>query len=177
MIRGMGDATATAVSAGLFRRLAALLYDALLATALAFVASFAMLPLTGGDALLTSTQGIVGSLYHLLWPLVVFAYFGWSWTRSGQTLGLRAWRLRLETESGGRIGWLAAAGRYLLGLALFWLACVGAWYLSRGQSPLTVIGAIALIAPLVLNFSWVAFDLKRRSLIDLAARTRVRRVA
>ena len=36
---------------------------------------------------------------------------------------------------------------------------------------------VALMAPLVLNFAWVPFDRERRSLIDVAARTRVRRVA
>ncbi len=59
---------------------------------LPFVATFALLPLSGGEAILTATQGIVGQLYHALLVLLVFGYFGLCWTRSGQTLGMRAWR-------------------------------------------------------------------------------------
>lgn len=171
----MVDVATTGVPAGLPRRLAALFYDSLLAVALAFIASFAMLPFTGGEAVPGSGPGLVGPVYHLAWPLVVFAYFGWSWTRSGQTLGLRAWRIRLETAAGGRIGWPAAAGRYLAGLALFWLACVGGWYLGHAASPLARAGAAALFVPLVLNFAWAAFDRDGRSLLDIAAKTRLRR--
>jgi uncharacterized RDD family membrane protein YckC len=162
--------------AGLLRRLAALFYDLLLIIALAFVASFAILPLTGGEAIPASNQGLVGSLYHVAWPLLVFAYFGWCWTRSGQTLGMRAWRLRLETEPGRRLGWMAAAGRYLLGISLFWLACVGAWYLCAARSQLAQAGAATLVAPLVLNFAWIPFDRERRSLMDLVGRARMRRI-
>lgn len=46
-------------------------------------------------------------------------FFGWSWTHGGQTLGMRAWRLRVE--SGGRIGlsWAGALSRYA-GLLCCW---------------------------------------------------------
>lgn len=172
----MVDDATTGAPAGLFRRLAALLYDLFPAVALAFAASFAMLPLSRGEAILDSTPDHLGVVYHAFWPLVVFAYFGWSWTRSGQTLGLRAWRLRLEREAGGRIGWLAAAGRYGIGLALLWSAGVGAWNLRAAATPLAVAADAALIAPLVLNFAWIVVDRQCRSLVDLAGRTRVRRV-
>ena len=56
----MDHESTTGAPAGLFRRLAALLYDLLLVVALAFVATFAMLPLTQGEAILTATQGLVG---------------------------------------------------------------------------------------------------------------------
>src|SRR6187551_568011 len=104
----MDDESTTGEPAGLLRRLTAVLYDLLLVIALAFVATFAMLPLTGGEALLASTQGAIGYAYHVVVLLVVFAYFGWSWTRSGQTLGLKAWRIRLSTVEGGRPGWARA---------------------------------------------------------------------
>ena len=169
----MGDESTKTSPAGLLRRLAALFYDFLLSVALAFAVSFAMLPLTRGQAFLPSAQGLVGHVYHAVWPLAVFAYFGWCWTRSGQTLGLKAWRMRLETGAGGRLGWSAAAGRYLLGVALFWLACVGAWYLWHTDHVIAAMGAAALVAPVVLNFAWIIFDREGRSLMDLATGTRV----
>ena len=60
----MGDDPTQRARAGLPRRLAALFYDLLLVVAISFVATFAMLPLTRGEAILTSTQGHIGRIYH-----------------------------------------------------------------------------------------------------------------
>lgn len=169
----MGDETTKGTPAGLLRRLGALLYDLLLVVALAFVATFALLPLTGGEAILTSTQGFVGHLYHALLVGILFGYFGWCWTQSGQTLGMKAWRMRLETDLGGRPGWAGALARFALGSAITVLATVGAWYLRAPGSVLAHAGATLLIAPVAVNFGWVAFDPEARSLLDIAGRTRV----
>ncbi len=173
----MVDEATTGAPAGLFRRLAALSYDTLIAVALAFVATFAMLPLTSGEAILSATQGLVAHAYHALLALLVFAYFGWSWTRSGQTLGMRAWRIRLETAAARRLTWAGSLARCLLGASLAWLAAVGAWQLARPGSAAAHASAVALLLPLVTNFAWIAFDGERRSLLDVAGRTRVRRLA
>lgn len=162
--------------AGLPRRLAALFYDLLLVIALAFAATFAMLPLTGGEAILASTQGVVAHAYHAVLVLATFAYFGFSWTRSGQTLGLRAWRIALEAADGRRLGWTAAAARFLLGGALGVLAALGLGYLRDADGPLSAAGAAALAAPLVLNYAWVPFDRAGRSLMDVAGGARMRRL-
>ena len=51
-----------------------------------------------------------------------FVFFGWFWTHGGQTLGMRAWRLRLLDAEGGPVTWrqslLRVAGAYLSALAL-----------------------------------------------------------
>ena len=169
----MDDESATGMKAGLFRRLAALAYDLLLVIAVTFVATFAMLPLTGGEAILTSTQGPVGYLYHAVLLLAVFVYFGWCWTRSGQTLGMKAWRIRLEALDGRRLNWPGALARFLLGAALAWMAVLGCGYLARPGSAVGGAGAAAMIAPLVANFAWIPIDAAGRSLLDLASRSRV----
>ena len=110
--------------AGLLRRLAAMCYDTLLVAAvLMSVTLLAMLP--GGPDSLYPTP--------LWYPLVLlaswFTFFGWFWTRSGATLGMRAWHLRLTREDGGPIGWGLAAQRFVLagislaplGAGLLWL--------------------------------------------------------
>jgi len=71
-----------------------------------------------------------GNLLFLLYLIVVaYAYFGWCWTRSGQTLGMKAWKIRLvTTEADQTIGWKCAAIRFAaailslsaLGLGFFW---------------------------------------------------------
>jgi len=162
--------------AGLLRRLAALFYDLLLVIALAFVATFAMLPLTHGEAILASTQGALAHAYHAVWLLVVFAYFGWCWTRSGQTLGMRAWRIALRDTGERRLGWPGAVARFLLGAGIAFLAVLGAWYLRHSDGWLQSAGAAALLMPSVLNFAWVPFDGAGRSLQDLVGGARVVRV-
>ena len=173
----MGRESTSGAPAGLLRRLAALFYDLLLALALAFVATFAMLPLTRGEAILASTPGLVGHAYHALIAFVAFAYFGWSWTRGGQTLGMRAWRIRLESADGRPLRWPAALARFVLGAATAWLAALGAWYLRNPGNALEAGGAAALVAPLVANFAWAAFDAAGRTLIDRAVGSRVSMLA
>lgn len=48
-------------------------------------------------------------LYFVLSPLV---FYGWFWTHGGQTLGMRSWRIRVLTHTGGPINWQQAAIRY-----------------------------------------------------------------
>jgi uncharacterized RDD family membrane protein YckC len=169
----MDEESATGMKAGLLRRLAALVYDLLLVVAVAFAATFAMLPLTGGEAILTSTQGPVVHLYHAVLLLAVFAYFGWCWTQSGQTLGMKAWRIRLEAPDGRRLSWPGALVRFALGTALAWMAAFGGWYLARPDGVVGGAGAAAMIAPLAANFAWIPFEAAGRSLLDLASRSRV----
>jgi uncharacterized RDD family membrane protein YckC len=173
----MVDESSSGAPAGLFRRLAALLYDLLLTIALAFIATFAMLPLTRGEAILTSTHGATGHLYHAILFLLVFAYFGWCWTQSGQTLGMKAWRFRLLAAEGRRPNWAEALLRFTLGAAITLTAVAGVAYLLRaGRWPDVLIGT-SLLLPAVLNFAWIAFDRDARSLQDLAGKLRVKRNA
>jgi uncharacterized RDD family membrane protein YckC len=172
----MGDESTKGTPAGLLRRLAAFLYDLLLVVALAVVATFAMLPLTRGEAILTSTQGFIGRAYHALLFAVVFGYFGWCWTRTGQTLGMKAWRMKLETHSGGRLGWSGAVGRFLLGASIVVLAILGLWYLRAAGSALARTGAALMVAPAVVNYGWMLLDSAGRSLLEVAGGTRVLRL-
>jgi uncharacterized RDD family membrane protein YckC len=174
----MDNESTVGAPAGLFRRLAALFYDLLLVIALGFIVTFAMLPFTQGEAILTETQGFLGHAYHASLAVLVFAYFGWSWTRSGQTLGMRAWRIRLESGNGAALNWFDSLVRFLFGAGLAWLAVSGAWHLSRGAgSTLAHVGAAAFLAPLALNYVWILFDSEGRSLQDLAGSVRTRRIA
>jgi uncharacterized RDD family membrane protein YckC len=79
-------------TAGLARRLAAMVYEALLLFAVAFFAGWIFFFASGGR------DATAGWLRHALqiFVLVVFAaYFLWCWLRGGQTLAMRAWRIRL----------------------------------------------------------------------------------
>ena len=121
--------TATAIanpvrSAGLGRRLAALLYDAFLLFGIWCIATIVLLPFTGGKAI---PPGTLWYQAYLLGLVIVF--YGWHWTHGGQTLGMRAWRIRLKASDGGPVTWrhvlLRSAAATLslapLGLGFLWL--------------------------------------------------------
>ncbi|HND13462.1 MAG TPA: RDD family protein [Pseudomonadales bacterium] len=116
---------------GLARRLAAMLYDSFLlfavtwcATALAVVVRVA---LVGTDAVQASGKAAAsGPLLQLVLTLATVLFFGWCWTRSGQTLGMQTWRLRVQQASGAAITWRQALLR--LGCAALSLLAFGAGY-------------------------------------------------
>ena len=104
---------------GLRRRFSALVYDALLLFALLFAATVPVLFVTGGQAVGPNEPA------YTAWLLAVsYAYLGWCWTRSGQTLGMRAWRIRVRTRNGARLGWRHALARFAAGLVS--IGCAGA---------------------------------------------------
>ena len=126
-------------------RLAAMVYELLLVTAVVFVASFIVLPFVG--ELKTAWQRHFFQVWILL---VLFVYFAAFWLRSGQTLAMKTWRIRLETRDGGRISLRQAAGRFIL--ALLGLLLGGA------------------------GFFWALFDRDRQFLHDRLMGTRLVRV-
>lgn len=173
----MDPPSTPAVPAGLLRRLAAMLYDGLLVAALLFIATFAVLPLTGGEAITPASQGPFIHLYRGWLLAVAFGYFGLCWVRGGQTLGQRAWRIRLQSADGTAANWADAVVRFTIGAAVFLLALAGFWSLSRPGWTLSDLAAAPMLLPAVLNLAWIAFDPAGRSLQDLAGAMRVVRIA
>jgi uncharacterized RDD family membrane protein YckC len=97
--------------AGLFRRLAALLYDSLLLLALWFIATALLLPLTGGEAV--SAHNPLLPAYLLF---IAFFFYGWFWMHGGQTLGMRSWRLQLRSLRAGPLSWWQVLLRFLVAI-------------------------------------------------------------
>ena len=104
----------TLPTTGLWRRLAAILYDSLLLFAVLVLATVIWLPFTGGEA-------VRGNPLYFLWLLAAsFFFFGWFWTHGGQTLGMKAWRLRAQSYDGYQLTWLQALIRFSVAI-LSWL--------------------------------------------------------
>jgi len=99
-----------------------MLYDSLLIAALWMVVGSIGVALNGGEA--TS-----GPLFKSTLFLITFLFFGLFWTRSGQTLGMMAWRLRIETEQGGGISWMQALLRFFTAGAAALPAGMGYWWM------------------------------------------------
>jgi uncharacterized RDD family membrane protein YckC len=94
------------------RRLTCLVYEAVLL--------FGVVMVTGliYGIVLGQRHALEGRLGLGLIVLVVLAwYFVWCWTRSGQTLPMQTWRIRLEDTQGRLLG----RGRALLRFAATWV--------------------------------------------------------
>ncbi len=124
-----------------------MLYDGLLLLGVLMVATALFLPLTGGEAVGSERNLALDLLYRSVLLALVVGFFGLFWTRSGQTLGMASWRLRVEREDGARLGWGDTLRR------LGW--------------------ALVSLLPLGLGFLWVLFDPERRAWHDRLSRTRV----
>ena len=111
-------------SPSLARRFAAIFYDAIALLAVWFFAALVIVLIRRGEAV--KPGEILFSAYLLL---TAFAYFGFCWTRSGQTLGMKSWKIVVvDADSGKTISWRNAAIRFAVSLAS-WAACgLGFWW-------------------------------------------------
>jgi uncharacterized RDD family membrane protein YckC len=116
-------------SAGVLRRLGAMFYDLLLVIALMMVVTAVLLPLTGGEAITSERFGAWEYAYRALLLVIVILFFGVFWTRRGQTLGMTAWRLKIQRADGNLLSWVdvlkrlaaAAVGLCLAGFGYWWI--------------------------------------------------------
>jgi len=110
-------------SASLLRLFIAIIYDSLLLLSVLFFATGLVLVLTGGQV--SQDYNIFYQIYLLM---VCFFYFSWPWLRSGQTLGMKAWRIQVQSIDGNPLTWRQVSLRFfmaivsglLLGMGFFW---------------------------------------------------------
>ena len=117
-------------NAGFLRRAGAMLYDTLLACALLILAMMLVVSvlgfLQGWDNVDTAALRN-HPLYLLYLSAVPFCFFVGFWKLAGETLGMRAWRLRIVDRTGSRLSWRNASLRFLA--ALLSLAACGIGFL------------------------------------------------
>ena len=108
--------------AGLARRFAAMFYDALLLAAALYAAAIPAVWLRGGAV-------PPDELWFQAWLVfVAWFYLALSWTRGGQTLGMRAWRCQLVTVDGGPVGWGRTVARFAAALVSWAALGLGFWW-------------------------------------------------
>jgi uncharacterized RDD family membrane protein YckC len=122
------DSRASGTSAGFGRRFAAFVYDGFLIAALLLVYTL-IVTLAHGKAIIEADGAARWWAYRAGEVLVVGAYCVLNWTRSGQTLGMRAWRLYAVGEAGQRLGVARAVWRFLWALAAWTPAALGVLWL------------------------------------------------
>jgi len=99
-----------------------LFYEALLLSAVLFIATFLFVVLFG-EAIHPPLRYIL-QLY--LW-VVAGLYLCWCWS-CGRTLAMQAWKLRLVNANGGLITFGLVLQRYLLATAGLVLGGIGFWW-------------------------------------------------
>ncbi len=132
-----------AMPAALGWRVLVLVYDAVPLLGIWFGVSALHLLLRFGQPVVPG--GVSAFVELALLAAATFGYFGLSYKRGGQTLGMRAWRLRLLSADGGAVSWRQIVVRALVGVL-----------------SLAVFG---------LGFLWSLFERERRSWHDLASGT------
>ena len=135
----------TSTPASLWLRLAAMLYDAFPLIGLWMATAAAALLVVHGTIDVAHPTATWRIALRAALLAVTAAYFVISWARGGQTIGMRAWRLRVVDADGHALSWPRA-------LLRFAVACVS----------LGVVG---------LGFVWCLFDARKRAWHDLAARS------
>jgi uncharacterized RDD family membrane protein YckC len=130
--------------ASLRLRMMSLVYEGILLFAVLFVASYLFLAFAR-DA----HAGLPRFIFQIYLVSICGAYFLFCWMRTGQTLPMKTWRIRLVTKEGAPLSLGRALRRYLLAI------------------PGMLSG---------LSLLWVPFDPERQFLHDRLAGTRIVRV-
>lgn len=135
------------VTPGLARRLACFVYEGVLLFGVVMVAGLLYGVVTQQRHALTGAVGLRVFLF-----LVLGLYFVWFWSRSGQTLAMQTWHIRLVTRDGQPVSWLRASCRYLLA----WLWFVPALALLSIAGLTNTPSAFAAITAGVLAYAALA---------------------
>jgi uncharacterized RDD family membrane protein YckC len=130
------------VLAGLWPRFGAAVYDGVLLFGIVFIAGWCFVTLAGDVS-----AGLRRHVFQAYLLAVVGVYFVYCWTRSGQTLAMKTWGLRLERRDGRPLRTGTAVLRYVL----------------------AVIGLLAGFA----GFLWAFLDRDRQFLHDRLLGTRI----
>jgi uncharacterized RDD family membrane protein YckC len=111
------------------RRLAAFVYEGVLLFGVLVLAAYLYSSLTQQRHALQGKHGLQAFLF-----VVLGIYFVWFWARSGQTVAMKAWHIRLVRKDGSALSQMQALARYVLAYLWFMPALLAAW-LSPVTSP------------------------------------------
>lgn len=116
--------------AGFWRRFASLIYDSLVVISLSMLTAilyFAVIQILITLGVIVQTEGLdpagfidetplLSGIRSALFVGVNIVFFAYFWTKSGQTIGMRAWRLKVQTCDGELISWSQAVIRSVTAL-------------------------------------------------------------
>jgi len=162
----MSAAASAPPTPSILRRLASMLYEALVLAAIAFVAGSLFLFASHGQP----ASGLLRVALQAYLLTVFAAYFLWCWLRGGQTLPMKAWRIRLVVPGRARVPARVALARFAYA-ALFMgalFASVAAAFEHRNM--LLAFVSLGLSG---IGVGWALVDRDRQFLHDRLAGTRL----
>lgn len=146
------------------RRMIAMVYEAFLLFAVVFLAGLIF------DIATQSHDPLrLRPVRQLLLFLVMAAYFIHSWTREGQTLAMKTWRIKLIKPGTARVSPGIAAARYLLA----WMWFLPALLVNYGFSLKTWPELAVMAAGVALWAASALFDKDKQFLHDKLLGTRL----
>lgn len=158
--------------APIIKRLLAIFYDSFLLIAVLFLGMALLLLISGGYRLQAGNPLMTAYLL-----VISYVFFGWFWTHGGQTLGMRAWKLRIQQRNGDPVSWQQAALRFITALPA-WIVFLIGISLAAGI-PLTsrpwlqVLERLPGWLVLVIGIVWLILDQRPNSWRDNISGTRV----
>jgi uncharacterized RDD family membrane protein YckC len=158
------------VPANSIRQLGAAVYDGLLILAVFMVVTFVPVALTGHDL----SESEIGPVWHAIHQAVLSAvlalYYGYAWTRRGQTLGMKAWKIRIVGKDYGPLNWKDSFVRLVIAATLWLTAIVGVIdYMHRHDRH-----SLWALLPLLINYLAIHFP-GGLTLTDRVSKTRIMR--
>ncbi|WP_022951852.1 RDD family protein [Leucothrix mucor] len=115
--------------ASFLRRIGAIFYDSMLVVSFLFVAG--MLSMKGMMLAMglenVPAGSIAAKVFFVYLVLLAYLFFAWFWIHGGQTLGMRAWKVKLIRQDGMTISWGQAFLRFCYSI-VSWVP-LGAGYL------------------------------------------------
>ena len=169
------------------RRLGAAFYDGLLLFAFWLLSTLGLVLLTGRTQVAANSSTLSRIPYWFFLLVVAWLFFSWFWTHGGQTLGMRAWKLRLETTGTGMtgdagfdraVGWSKASRRFFAALLVWVLSGTlipAAWNVIKAEKiPFSagVVDVLCVWVAVALSISLLPLPGKL-SVVDRISGTRV----
>jgi uncharacterized RDD family membrane protein YckC len=151
------------------RRLICMIYEALLLLGVVAVAVFIFLFIAQNFPALKLTQTTESWLLKLWLFIIIGLYFVFFWSRTGQTLAMKTWRIRVIDNERLKLPLLKAAVRYCL--AWMWFLPGLAIASQLGLKPLASLISVSI--GFTLWACTAIFDKDKQFLHDKLAKTRL----
>jgi uncharacterized RDD family membrane protein YckC len=149
----------------ILRRLTCLSYEMVIVVAVLFLSGIPV-AIFVGDA----TSGVRHSSLQLYVIVVLAFYFVWFWTRGGQTLAMRTWRVRLLSVDGSPLSPPRACLRFAVACCFLLPALIALVMFSKYRAK--VPWAAFTFVPMVATILWARFDRDKQFLHDRLAGTK-----
>ena len=137
--------------ASTYRHILAIFYDSILLIPVLMLSASLVLGIsTAIFSFQTQDNGVPEPsiiLRQVVFAFTIFAFFSWFWMKSGQTLGMQAWRIRLISMDGTRV--------------------------KLKQAVIRFIGATVSLGFGGLGYFWPLFDSQGRTWHDILSGTRL----